>query len=121
MYRSSSGSRPARPSGLPGRYLPTLVSPAFNECKSNVKILEYGVDDMVMIASSVAPYLESKGLVVKPFRPREWVRAIEELSEESTRFAVAQYYQECSRRFLIDDSRAEVKRTFLGTDGETVD
>lgn len=98
-----------------------LVSHAFNECKSNVKILEYGVCGMATIASPVAPYLESKGLIVKSFRPREWVRAVEELSDETTRHAVALSCQEYSRQFLIDDRRSEVKRAFLGDKGETVD
>ena len=49
----------------------------FNECKSNLRLLEYGVLGWPVVASDISPYREAPVCRV-PNQPRAWIRAVRE-------------------------------------------
>lgn len=49
----------------------------FNECKSNLRLLEYGVLGWPVVASDIAPYRDAPVCRV-PNQPRAWINAIRE-------------------------------------------
>jgi glycosyltransferase involved in cell wall biosynthesis len=59
----------------------------FNECKSNLKFLEYSITKTASIASAIYPYVhtitDDTGLLVKDGGYQEWFEAIERLIEDA--------------------------------------
>lgn len=59
----------------------------FNECKTNIKYLEYGICGMAGIYSKLAPYENVRdgetGLIVKEHTPEAWYEAIKTLIEDN--------------------------------------
>ena len=55
-----------------------LEENAFNECKSNLKLIEYGLLDVPVIASDLYPYQCNSGAVLVRNRAYEWAEAIKE-------------------------------------------
>jgi glycosyltransferase involved in cell wall biosynthesis len=63
-----------------------LESNRFNECKSNLRILEYGACGYPVVASSVIPYVTGlPGVVNVGDSKDDWIGAIEEMLEDRTR------------------------------------
>ena len=59
----------------------------FNECKSNLKFLEYSITKTASIASAIYPYVhtitEDKGILVENGTYEEWFEAIDRLVEDA--------------------------------------
>jgi hypothetical protein len=53
----------------------------FNECKSNLRLLEYGVLGWPVIASDIAPYREGPVCLVRN-QARAWIKAIRERTHD---------------------------------------
>ncbi|QDQ28911.1 glycosyltransferase [Chitinimonas arctica] len=51
---------------------------AFNECKSNLRILEYGILGYPMVATDILPYQGDYPITLVPNDPARWVAAIRE-------------------------------------------
>ena len=78
-----------------------LADIAFNKCKSNLKLLEYGVLGMATVASAVYPYNPSPALKIRTGSQNEWIAALRELEDEKTRITNAKKSQEYSGTFSI--------------------
>lgn len=68
--------------------LAPLEDNLFNKCKSDIKLLEYGVLNIPVIASYVGPYKEAidGGFVLKTMNPKDWIKQIRKLvSDEANR------------------------------------
>lgn len=68
------------PAKMAGLGLDLALAPleinAFNECKSNLRILEYGILGIPVIASDIVPYQAGFPITLVKNRPQEWVKAI---------------------------------------------
>lgn len=78
-----------------------LSATAFNKCKSNIKLLEYGAMGMATIASAVYPYNPSAARLVKSGFTSEWIAALADMEDEKKRLANALASQEYARKFSI--------------------
>ena len=56
-----------------------LAPHPFNECKSNLRLLEYGVLGYPVLCTDILPYQGDLPVFRIANRPREWIRAIREL------------------------------------------
>lgn len=76
------------PAKMASLHLDLAVAPlqqnAFNECKSNLRLLEYGVMGWPVVASDVFPYREGPVIRVSD-RSEEWVDAIMDLTGDRDR------------------------------------
>jgi hypothetical protein len=65
--------------------LAPLADNAFNRCKSNIKLLEYGIAGVPIIASMVGPYFHGYGMtaISRAGTPSEWFDSLEALIEHS--------------------------------------
>lgn len=68
------------PAKMAGLRLDLALAPleinAFNECKSNLRILEYGILGIPVIASDIVPYQAGFPITLVKNRPQEWLKAI---------------------------------------------
>ena len=85
----------------------------FNRAKSNLKLLEYGILGIPVVASAVAPYLDSPALVVSA-RPAEWIEAISALARDldSLRRRGAEMRRWVLARGMLSGSLDEWSRAF---------
>lgn len=60
-----------------------LVSNTFNDCKSNLKLLEYGALGMATVASNVGPYRNSRGALVAENDTDGWLRELRRLEADA--------------------------------------
>jgi hypothetical protein len=51
---------------------------AFNDCKSNLRLLEYGILGIPVIATDITPYQCGLPVSLVKNHPRDWIRAIRE-------------------------------------------
>lgn len=79
-----------------------LADIAFNKCKSNVKLLEYGALGMATVASSVYPYNLSSAVKCPTGSTGEWLKALEALEDDKIRIENAKASQEYARSFSIE-------------------
>lgn len=56
--------------------LAPLESNAFNDCKSNLRLLEYGILGIPVIATDITPYQCGLPVSLVKNHPREWIKAI---------------------------------------------
>jgi len=63
------------------------INNKFNECKSNLKFLEYSITKTASIASAIYPYMhtitEDTGILIKNGSYREWYEAINRLIQDA--------------------------------------
>ncbi len=78
----------------------------FNESKSNLKFLEYGITKTASVASPIYPYkntiTENTGILLKDNSYEEWFNAIDRLVQD-----------ESYRQFLADNAYNFVRENFL--------
>ncbi|WP_157132948.1 glycosyltransferase family protein [Komagataeibacter oboediens] len=79
-----------------------LLDIPFNRCKSHLKILEYGALGLPTIATDIAPYKDSPGILIKKPRVSDWLRALSVMEDENTRMEIADKCQEYSRSYCIE-------------------
>lgn len=89
-----------------------LVPSAFNKCKSNVKLLEYGALGMATVASGVYPYNPSAARLVKTGTTNEWIAALADMENEQVRYANAQASQEYARSFSITNRDSDILNAY---------
>jgi GT2 family glycosyltransferase len=68
--------------------LAPIADIVFNRCKSDLKLLEYGILGIPVIASYTGPYIKAidDGYVLKAKNPKDWIKQIRKLvNDESTR------------------------------------
>lgn len=78
-----------------------LANTAFNKCKSNVKLLEYGALGMATVASAVYPYNKSAASLVAG---SGFMAALQDMENETDRYASAVRSQDYARSFSIKDN-----------------
>lgn len=78
-----------------------LANTAFNKCKSNVKLLEYGAAGMATIASSVYPYNNSAARLVVG---SDFTSALLDMENETARYENAVRSQEYANSFSIKNN-----------------
>lgn len=83
-----------------------LISSAFNRCKSNVKLLEYGRIGAATICSPEYPYNLSPA--VKATTPNDWIAALGNMENEAYRLENAARSQDYSRSFDIASRPDEI-------------
>ncbi len=79
----------------------------FNECKSNLKLLEFGLIGKPVITTDIYPYESNPGIKVKNRKGewREWLAALETYDkDEAKRVADAEASQAHATGFIIDTS-----------------
>jgi glycosyltransferase involved in cell wall biosynthesis len=94
------------------------VNDKFNECKSNLKFLEYSITKTASIASAVYPYVhtitEDTGILIKTGSSREWFEAIERLIEDAdlrNRMANSAY-EFVRNNYLIKTKVTEIEKVY---------
>lgn len=89
-----------------------LVPSAFNKCKSNVKLLEYGALGMATVASGVYPYNPSAARLVTTGTTNEWIAALADMENEQVRQANAQASQDYARSFSITNRDDDILNAY---------
>lgn len=89
-----------------------LAATAFNKCKSNVKLLEYGALGMATIASAVYPYKPSAARLVTTGTADEWIAALSDMENEQVRQANAAASQDYARSFSITNRDQEILNAY---------
>ncbi len=69
-----------------------LEENAFNECKSNLKLIEYGLLDVPVIASDFTPYQCNSGAILLPNQAYLWAEAIRDVTTGGLRNWVKDNY-----------------------------
>lgn len=90
----------------------------FNECKSNLKFLEYSITKTASIASAIYPYVntvtEDTGILLKNGTYQEWFGAIERLIEDKRlrdRLSDSAY-EFVRKNYLIQDNIKFIERMY---------
>ncbi|MBM4137232.1 MAG: glycosyltransferase family 4 protein [Nitrospira sp.] len=90
----------------------------FNECKSNLKFLEYSITKTASIASPIYPYIhtitENTGILLKNGAYQTWVENIERLIEDTelrTRLTNSAY-EFVKKNYLIMDNIKLIEKTY---------
>lgn len=89
-----------------------LAATAFNKCKSNVKLLEYGALGMATIASAVYPYKPSAARLVTTGTADEWIAALSDMENEQIRQENAKASQDYARSFSITNRDQEILNAY---------
>lgn len=101
------------PAALAGLRLDIAVAPlaanAFNEAKSNLKLLEYGVLGYPVVCSNILPYQGSLPVVRVANTPQQWTAAIRRLLGDAAerRTLGAALQAEVRAQWMVDARRAE--------------
>lgn len=87
----------------------------FNEAKSNLRLLEYGVLGYPVLCSDILPYQGDLPVVRVANRHRDWVRAIRELAADraALRRAGAALREAVVRDWMLEDHLDEWKSAWL--------
>ncbi|MBI4743223.1 MAG: hypothetical protein HY776_00055, partial [Actinobacteria bacterium] len=74
--------------------LAPLADTVFNRCKSDLKLLEYGILGIPSVASYTGPYIEpiDKGYVLKARNSKDWIKQLRKLIQDKD------FYNEQSKR-----------------------
>lgn len=89
-----------------------LAKTAFNKCKSNIKLLEYGALGMATVASAVYPYNPSAARLVTSGFTSEWIAALADMEDETKRFANAEASQAYARQFSIENMDQQILNAY---------
>jgi len=95
--------------------LAPLEDNLFNKCKSDIKLLEYGVLNIPVIASYVGPYQKAidDGFVLKAMNPKDWIKQIRKLvSDEAYRKKWSKKSRELALSRLLPDHIEERIRIY---------
>lgn len=90
----------------------------FNECKSNLKFLEYSITKSASIASAIYPYVHSMtddtGILIKNGTYDEWFNALDRLIEdrELRNRLAANAYTHVRSRFLMMNNISSVEKIY---------
>jgi hypothetical protein len=87
----------------------------FNEAKSNLRLLEYGVLGYPVVCTDILPYQGGLPVVRVSNRHRDWVRAIREMvaDRDACRRAGAKLRDAVTRDWMLEDHLDEWKRAWL--------
>jgi glycosyltransferase involved in cell wall biosynthesis len=87
----------------------------FNEAKSNLRLLEYGVLGYPVVCTDILPYQGDLPVVRVENRHRDWVRAIRDMvaDREACRRAGEALRQAVTREWMLEDHLDEWKRAWL--------
>jgi len=87
----------------------------FNEAKSNLRLLEYGVLGYPVVCTDILPYQGDLPVVRVRNRHRDWVRAIRDMvaDREACRVAGQQLRAAVIRGWMLEDHLDEWKRAWL--------
>jgi GT2 family glycosyltransferase len=87
----------------------------FNTAKSNLRLLEYGVLGYPVLCSDVRPYRCGLPVFRVANRPREWIKAIRELTadREACRLAGERLREAVRRDWMLEDHLDEWQRAWL--------
>ncbi|HWB51609.1 MAG TPA: glycosyltransferase [Stellaceae bacterium] len=87
----------------------------FNEAKSNLRLLEYGVLGYPVLCTDILPYQGSLPVVRTRNKPRDWIRAIRELvaDRDALRQAGDGLRQAVLRDWMLEDHLDAWKRAWL--------
>lgn len=91
-----------------------LVKNSFNECKSNLKVVEAGIMNKLVIASNVHPYTidcdYNNSILVEP---HEWYEAIVKTVETYNKTKSLKLHSKIKERYLTADNRTEIYNKLL--------
>lgn len=90
-----------------------LIESKFNECKSNIKLLEYGQIGLATIASNVYPYKDSGTFLVNKPRAKEWIKYLGELEDESVRIENARQAVLYAKSFSVKNREDDIIRAYM--------
>ena len=87
----------------------------FNEAKSNLRLLEYGVLGYPVVCTDILPYQGDLPVVRTANRHRDWVRAIRDIvaDRDACRRAGEKLRQAVIRDWMLEDHLDEWKRAWL--------
>jgi glycosyltransferase involved in cell wall biosynthesis len=87
----------------------------FNEAKSNLRLLEYGVLGYPVLCTDILPYQSGLPVVRTANKHRDWVRAIRELvaDRDALRVLGEKMRQAVIRDWMLEDHLDEWKRAWL--------
>ena len=87
----------------------------FNEAKSNLRLLEYGVLGYPVLCTDILPYQGDLPVVRVGNRHRDWVRAIRDMvaDRDACRRAGEALRQAVIRDWMLEDHLDEWKRAWL--------
>jgi hypothetical protein len=87
----------------------------FNETKSNLRLLEYGVLGYPVLCTDILPYQGALPVTRVANRHRDWLRAVREMTadREACRVAGEALRQAVVRDWMLEDHIAEWRRAWL--------
>jgi hypothetical protein len=87
----------------------------FNEAKSNLRLLEYGVLGYPVLCTDILPYQGDLPVVRTANKHRDWVRAIRDMvaDRDACRRAGEELRQAVVRDWMLEDHLDEWKRAWL--------
>ncbi|MBI4743224.1 MAG: glycosyltransferase [Actinobacteria bacterium] len=92
----------------------------FNQCKSDLKLLEYGILGIPVIASYTGPYIRAidEGYVLKAKNPKDWIKQIRKLvNDEDARKEWGEKAKEYTKDRILQDhieERLEIYKEIIG-------
>jgi len=92
-----------------------LAAHPFNECKSNLRLLEYGVLGYPVLCTDILPYQGDLPVFRVANRPRDWIRAIRDLVADraACERAGAELREAVVREWMLEDHLDEWRRAWL--------
>ena len=92
-----------------------LAPHPFNECKSNLRLLEYGVLGYPVLCTDIFPYQGTLPVYRMQNRPRDWIKAIRELVADraACEMAGARLRQAVLADWMLEDHLDEWRRAWL--------
>jgi hypothetical protein len=92
-----------------------LAPHPFNECKSNLRLLEYGILGYPVLCTDILPYQGDLPVFRVPNRPREWIARIRELVADRPALerAGTRLRQAVLAEWMLEDHLDEWRRAWL--------
>jgi len=92
-----------------------LAPHPFNECKSNLRLLEYGVLGYPVLCTDILPYQGDLPVVRVANRPRDWIKAIRELVADraACEMAGARLREAVLAEWMLEDHLDQWRRAWL--------
>lgn len=86
----------------------------YNECKSNLKLLEYGACGFPVIATDIYPYQNSPAITV-PNDVDAWVRTIREIAADgdARKAAASSLHDWVNDNFILEDHLHDIETAYL--------
>jgi glycosyltransferase involved in cell wall biosynthesis len=90
----------------------------FNECKSNLKFLEYSITKTASIASAIYPYVhtmnEDTGILIKNGTYEEWFNALDRLIQDTglRNSLTNAAYESAKNNYLIKDKIGTIEKVY---------